>query len=259
LNTADYISSGILELYALGALSESERLEVERNLTAYPELRIELNEIEKIQERLLTKSSMHPPKGTKEKVLKSLRQDKATVVNLSRWKMLAAAAVIIAVVSSALAFNYWQKWRGVSSELITERNQNKRVAEDYNKVNRDLDQLKNDLKVIDNPQFQKVVMKGTPASPESTASVYWNQKTTEVYLRIENLKDLSKEKQYQLWAIIDGKPVDAGVFDANTVELLKMKGVANGVDKFAVTIEPRGGNLTPSLETLQVIGDVDKG
>ena len=69
---------------------------------------------------------------------------------------------------------------------------------------------------------------------------------------------LAQENQYQLWAIIDGKPVDAGVFDNNFKGLLKMKDVGTGAATFAVTIEPRGGRQTPTLETMQVAGNVVK-
>lgn len=43
----EYISSGILELYVYGALSESESAEVTRTLREYPEVRQEVEEIEK--------------------------------------------------------------------------------------------------------------------------------------------------------------------------------------------------------------------
>ncbi len=42
-----YISSGILELYVYGALSEKESREVSRVLKEYPEVRTEVEEIEK--------------------------------------------------------------------------------------------------------------------------------------------------------------------------------------------------------------------
>jgi anti-sigma-K factor RskA len=70
------------------------------------------------------------------------------------------------------------------------------------------------------------------------------------------MKELSRDKQYQLWAIIDGKPVDAGVFDGNVASLIKMKAITSGVTTFAVTVEPRGGKESPSLETMQVAGNV---
>jgi anti-sigma-K factor RskA len=91
------------------------------------------------------------------------------------------------------------------------------------------------------------------------AYVYWNESTEEVYLSIQNMRTLAQENQYQLWAIIDGKPVDAGVFDTNLAGLLKMKAIGNGAAAFAVTVEPRGGKASPTLETMQVVGNVVKG
>ena len=88
--------------------------------------------------------------------------------------------------------------------------------------------------------------------------MYWNPNSEEVYLSIQNLKELSEANQFQLWAIVDGKPVDAGVFDSNTEGLQRMKPVSGAV-AFAVTIEPRGGNLAPTLETMQAMGNLSKG
>jgi anti-sigma-K factor RskA len=102
-------------------------------------------------------------------------------------------------------------------------------------------------------------MVGTPNSPEALASVYWNQTTKEVYLSLQNMKELSQENQYQLWALIDGKPVDAGVFDGNVAGLIRMKDIPAGAGTFAVTIERRGGVPSPTLSTMQVAGNVIKG
>jgi hypothetical protein len=38
-----------------------------------------------------------------------------------------------------------------------------------------------------------------------------------------------------------------------------MKKIVSGAATFAVTIEPRGGKASPSLETMQVVGNVVKG
>jgi len=133
------------------------------------------------------------------------------------------------------------------------------MAQDYNRVNQRLDKIEGDLGVIDNPAFKRVVMKGTDNAPTATAYVYWNESSNEVYLSIQNMKALAQENQYQLWAIVDGKPVDAGVFDGNPKDLLKMKNIAGGAATFAVTVEPRGGKESPTLSTMQVVGNVVKG
>ena len=41
--------------------------------------------------------------------------------------------------------------------------------------------------------------------------------------------------------------------------LLKMKEIPSGAQTFAVTIETRGGKASPTLETMQVVGNVVKG
>jgi anti-sigma-K factor RskA len=124
-------------------------------------------------------------------------------------------------------------------------------------VNEKLDKIQDDFSIIQNSAFTKVVMKGTENAPESRASVYWNAESKEVYLSIQNLKQISQSNQFQLWAIVDGKPVDAGVFDFNVNGLLKMKSIS-GASAFAITIEPRGGQTSPTMETMQVIGSLPR-
>ncbi len=271
MNIKDYISSGALEAYVLGDLSETERAEVENNLVQYPELREELRQIEETQERILMNASIQPRAAVKTALFEKIPETRfeakteAKVVAIENkssagfWRLAAAASITIAVISSYLAYNYWDKWKSTQSDLTALIAQNQRVAQDYNQVNDRLNKLETDLNIIDNPRFKRVIMKGTPAAPQALASVYWNESSQEVYLRIQNMKELARENQYQLWAIIDGKPVDAGVFDGNVAGLLKMKEVRKGAIMFAVTIEPRGGKTSPTLETMQVAGNVDKG
>jgi anti-sigma-K factor RskA len=268
VNIESYISSGILEAYALGELTEQERLEVERNLKDYPELRTELAQIEEAQERLFFKAAIQPPPEVKARLFAALdvQKDEGRVVSLpvenrssAFWKLAAAASVTVALVSSYLAYDYWNKWKNTENSLSELIAQNQQVAEDYNRVNLRLDEIEKELDVVNNPEFSRIIMKGTPSAPTALASVYWNESTKEVYLSIQEMKALALENQYQLWAIVDGKPVDAGVFDGNFSGLLKMKDITSGASTFAVTVEPRGGSVSPSLNTMQVVGNIVKG
>ncbi|MEJ7913954.1 MAG: anti-sigma factor, partial [Chitinophagaceae bacterium] len=90
----------------------------------------------------------------------------------------------------------------------------------------------------------------------SLATVYWDRRTNEVYLLVNKLPEPSSDKQYQLWALVDGKPVDAGVFDARTATaLVKMKNITNA-QGFAVTLENKGGSIAPTMEQMYVLGNV---
>ncbi len=261
MNIQEYIASGILESYALGEVTEAERISVEQALTQYPEVREELRKVEETLERFAFESAIAPAPHVKEKLMARISSAKpeAKVIALTPerpfWKYATAASIAIALFSSYLAFHYNQLWKTDSMELAQIKAENQLMAEHYNVVNQKLDKIQGDLAVIENAAFTRVVMKGTTNDTNALASVYWNPTTQEVYLSIQQLKEVSKENQFQLWAIVNGKPVDAGVFDLNFAGLLKMKNI-NGAAAFAVTIEPRGGKEAPTLETMQVVGSV---
>ena len=62
-------------------------------------------------------------------------------------------------------------------------------------------------------------------------------------------------RQYQLWALVGGKPVDLGVFDADaaTKDMKEMESIAAAA-AFAVTLEKRGGSPAPTMDEMMVIG-----
>ncbi len=268
MNIEEYISSGVLEAYALGELSNAERSEVEQNLAQYKELRDELSQIENTLENVLNQLAVKPRAEVKIKLFDTVNKNSSTKAEakvvplfstISSWRYATAASIAFALLSSYLAFNYWNRWKNSETTLANLITQNQQVAKDYNTVNQRLDQIELDVKITTDPDFTRVVMKGTPNAPQALASVYWNAKTSEVYLGIQNLRELSQENQYQLWAIIDGKPVDCGVFDGQLASLVKMKGINHLPSTFAVTIEPRGGKPSPTLETMQVAGNLSAG
>jgi anti-sigma-K factor RskA len=259
MNISEYISSGVLESYVMGALSDQEREEVERNLSLYPELRAELALIEQTQEQLLQAAAISPPEQIRENILTNVTTAENARPFTTRsfpWKLATAASVSIALIASILAYGYYQNWRNAESSLLALNQQNQRIASDYTQVTERLDDMEQDLRVMTNPNFKRVLMTGSTNAPEALAAVYWNEKTREVFVHVHEMKELAQEKQYQLWAFIDGKPVDAGVFDANTAGLIPMKKIGKGPVTFAVTVEDRGGKPSPTVETIQMTGNV---
>ena len=262
MNLQEYISTGILEAYVLGDVTAEERLEVERQLVLEPELQEEMRKVEETAEGIAMTAAIAPRHGLKEKVLARFERSETKVVPMATtqfttWKYAAAASIAIALVTSYLAYSYRSRWIESQAALNELTAQNQQIAKDYNVVNQKLDKIQSDLSIIESTAFKKVVMTGTGNDPNALASVYWNESTEEVYLSIQNLKEISKENQFQLWASVNGKMVDVGVFDKNFTGLLKMKKVA-GAAAFAVTIEVRGGTENPTLNTIQVIGALDR-
>lgn len=259
MNLKEYIESGILESYALGELDARQRQEVEAHVAMHAELRKELQAIEEATQLLIMKSGRSPLPGLKERILKSAQGGKQIKLDNSKsqmmmWKYATAASLLMAVATSTLSYIFWSNWKRTETDLQDRIALSQRMAEDLNQVNQRLDKIEQDLTIYDNPLFTRVIMKGTANAPSALASVYWNQKTQEVFLSIQDLKELTQDRQYQLWAIVDGKPVDMGVIGELRAGLIKMNRISRA-SAFAITIEPSGGKTTPTLETMQVLGN----
>ncbi len=274
MNIEEYISSGILESYVLGEVSAAEKAEVEHMAENHPEIREELNKIELSLENFAFETAVAPPPSVLEEVMASVAPpatdeapaDETPVIPLhttapssgSSWlRYTAAASVFIALGAGFMAFNYWNKWQQAESRLATLIAENQQFAENNKVVNQRLNDIQQAMNIVNNAAYSRIIMNGTDNAPGSLATVYWNANTQDVYLNIQNLKKLPTDKQYQLWAIIDGTPVDAGVFDSDANQfLLSMTKIGNKPAAFAVTIEPKGGSESPTLETMQVVGNV---
>ncbi|MCE7993770.1 MAG: anti-sigma factor [Roseivirga sp.] len=270
MDIKDYIASGILEAYALDDLPQEERAAVETMLDKHPELREELNAIEEGLEALAMETAIAPPSGLKDNLFAALdkehtqeveeTQPETKVIPLAPkksylWNYVAAASISIALVSSFMAQDFYSRWKQSQAAYADVINSNELLANQNNKVNRLLDQKEKDFAVLANPDFGRVDMASVIEGQSFAASVYWNKKTEEAYLSIQNLSNLTEEQQFQLWAIVDGKPVSMGVFDLEKDVLTKMSSIANA-GMFAVTIEPRGGSVNPTMDAMQVAGEV---
>ena len=101
-------------------------------------------------------------------------------------------------------------------------------------------------------------LQGTAVSPTSFANIYWDTTTKDVYLLVNNMPTPANNKQYQLWALLNGNPVDLGVIDTSVWQeklLVKMKGVQDA-QAFAITLEPKGGSPSPTMDAMYVVGNL---
>lgn len=266
MNTKDYIESGILELYATGSLSANEKKEVEEMLARYPELRTELNEIERALETYAFAFAKQPSSNVLHAVLSTVESEgnkssgaktielnpqKRSVSNIIRY--LAYAASVLLFLSVAINIYYYNNYHRVQVELADMKDQNTMLADQYNGLQVDFQKMQTDMSIIKSPSYLAVTMKGQPVSPNAIAVVYWDKATGKVYINANNLPAPEQGKQYQLWALKDGKPIDGGVFDLKG-EFMEMKNISDA-DAFAVTLEPQGGVPSPT-GAIYVVGNV---
>ena len=170
-----------------------------------------------------------------------------------------AASLLIAMASAVAAFYFWNQWKETEQELDQVVAQSQRMATQYETVRQRAQQLESDLSVIESADFLSITLAGTDVSPESSAKVYWNRTSSAVYLNPGNLPVPADDQQYQLWAIVDGQPVSAGVFDVvagDRTSLQAMNEAIANAAAFAITLEPRGGSESPTLDAMYVQGTV---
>lgn len=107
------------------------------------------------------------------------------------------------------------------------------------------------LQILRSPEAQLVALGGQRPSPTASGRMWW-QRGVGGFFVASGLPVTPPGKTYQLWAIAEGKPVSAGVFevDPNGNGTLRVKPLpeAARVEAFAVTLEPADGLPQPSGE-----------
>jgi len=115
----------------------------------------------------------------------------------------------------------------------------------------------NSMQLMSDPSTIKVAMPGVKGKENNFTTVFWDSKTKDVYLLANKLTAAPAGKQYQLWALVDGKPVDAGVI-ADCNGLCHLKNIQKA-QAFAITLENEGGSPSPHIDQMFVMGAVKLG
>lgn len=272
MNIEEYISSGVLDLYVLGALDKAEAEDVEQKAAAHPEIAEELHALQTTIEGFAQAHAVMPPAHLKGKIFAEIEkraadsQTKTAPKSISiapssnKFNWLVAASITVSIISTALSGYFWSKWKNAEGLLISMQQENTIFAQNANYMI-DSSQLQLQEKdqyftFVTDTATTKVIMKGLPISPSSVALVFWNKSTKEVFLDVKSLPIPPEGMQYQLWALDNGVPIDAGVFDLATAgSMQKLKSI-NSAQAFAVTLEKVGGSATPTLEMIHILGTI---
>ena len=253
----EIISSGLLELYAAGAASPEEAAQVEGWCAQYPEVAAELADIEKAMEAYAMANAVSPRSAVKDKLMGSLNisaaaaQQPAKLVKMTpRFNMAAAAAVILLIFSGVFNYIYYNKYKDLDG-------QNKEQAHQLAQLNEHMTDMSKDMDVVRSKYSLPVSLNGLKDAPDAAAKIFWMKNTGEVYVDPSNLPMAPKGMQYQLWGMVDGKPVDGGLItskDGKTYSIQKMKTFGRA-QAFAITLETEGGHPQPK-GTMYVMGNI---
>lgn len=251
-NIQEYLDSGVIELYVLDQLNDTEREAVEKLSTQYPEIRKEIAEVEDAMGAYHTLGGVTPPAYILSNILAETAATTATatiaqpVVNNTvpprgLYTLLPIAAAVVGLALAGWMFMGKQSAESKADNLQQEvwalRSKEQDCAKNEQFLNKQLAILRQD-------GLQKVVVVG---KDQPIAAVYWNQNQKAAHLDFLGLTDPGTDKQYQLWAIVAGKPVSIGVVSWEDIQkgLISYK-FDQKPDAFAISLERFGGSPTPT-------------
>ncbi|MEN5307679.1 anti-sigma factor [Chryseobacterium cucumeris] len=273
MNTKEYISSGIIESYILGHASPEEAGILECVMKNNAEVKAAFEEAQKILEQLATAQAVTPPGDLKSKIWNKIQQEQIVeevtptlstdisevkthreitqqerTQTTTPWKTYAVAASALFLVSVAGNL-FWMNSQSASKKEIS------LLIADKKRQDQTMEKMNQKLDMFSNPDMQMVMLKGVEKHTEAKAMVFWDKKTKEVYLNAEKLPKAPEGMQYQLWAIEDGKPVNAGMYTEDKDSRIALANIPKA-QAFAITLEKEGGSKVPTMENMFVMGGI---
>lgn len=274
MDIQEYIDSGVLELYVYGKLNAAEVAEVQKNAQQYEQVDEEIQAIEQV---LIVLSVSVAPNLS----VKNYEFIKNNVLNSDTFhtqkefvdskptpskndlilKFLGYLGWITAISLSFLfCYNY---------DLLKKDAHQKQQAFELEKTNLDNKYLEVKLKneeaeylisVIRDTSNTVIPLQGQDVAPKAFAKIFWNRKNKTVYIDALGLPNPPFGMVYQVWSfkLNPLTPTNLGVMDTYKKDGRKFFKVnpSDEIDAFGISLEPAGGNETPTLEQLFALGKV---
>jgi len=281
LDPKKYIESGILDDYVMGFVSDQERQEVQCLAKIYPEINEALRQAEDLMATWAADNAVAPPLELKDKILANLGEQEAasaeipfspkeeavvrelpleTDRNASAQTPFAWIAAAAAVLLAAYLAWEWQSSLALQDEMQTiivqQENRVDNLESDLQGLELSKEEMQRSLAVLSDPNLQKVALNSVKEELSAAATIYWNPEEKKTYFLRNELPPEPSDAQYQLWAIVRGKPVSIGLLALNEETNLQLMEGIDKADAFAITLEPLGGSENPTLEQMVVLGKV---
>ncbi len=262
----------------LGLTSAEENREVEALADEHESIRAEIASIQAALETYATQFAQQPPASLKSRVMVALEElegnqatvtvpsdrpfivvekneeelthatDQATGViplaeaiqTQNRYRFWTAAASIllgVSILANLFLFSHWKKTETQLAEVTAAQSQ---LAQ-QNK------EMRQQMTVVSNPDYKILNLQTTDPARSAEVVVYWHPHNGNLYIAASKLPPLPKGKKYQLWAIVNNTPVDAGVFAPQADGLMPMKQMPRAAQAFAVTMEDENGSQVPTM------------
>ncbi len=280
MDIQSYISSGAIESFVLGLSDAAEIAEINGLRLEHPQIEAAIQAFEKSLEKQALKASTQPVPEMKQVLMARLKTEFAQIDpaiaegnrdtvpvptaapvipitrnnNPSLFKYMSVAAMVLLIASAGLNLYFYQQFQTANNRYSALLIQKNSLEANINGVQTKMLDMYQSMQMMGDPAMVKVMLPGIKGKEQNMATVYWDSRSKDVYLLPNKLPQLQSNKQYQLWAMVDGKPVDAGMI-SDCAGLCKLKNIPRA-EAFAITLETMGGSSAPNMDQLLVLGKV---
>lgn len=257
----------LLTFYALGAVTDSERRQVEDYVASNPDARSRLEEMMQTAAALpFDAAPVQPSDELKRKLMDRVHADAqkrfAPPTQTSSWSRfidsilpsagnLLPQAVAALSLFIALAVGAW----GLSL-----RNEIARLQAQTALLQKELAQQQLVLAQLASPDSQTFAISGTDHQPSAHGQLIADSKSDSAVLVVSGLQQLEPGNIYEFWLIKGDKPIAAGLFDVDhegKAILQVSSNITPGLyDAIGVSIEPEGGSAQPTGDIV-MLGEID--
>lgn len=262
MEITQYINSGILELYVYGALTEEESVEVTRILKQYPEVKAEVEEIEKALVSLSAAAAPNNPEflinSIKTKLASRERERKLETRTTANWPAyIGWAASILLLVGLFFMFNKNRELRESLQALQVEKAQ---METQIVEARENADKAREFLNILRDRNILRVDLAGQEIAPQAFATAYIDKNSNTTYIDARELPVPPRGMVYQVWSLKlqPLTPTSIGLledFEEDENQIFSLTN-PNESEAFGITLEPAGGSQSPTMEQLYTLGIV---
>jgi len=226
-------------------LTPAERAEVESHLTTFPELRIDLREIENALEFFAKTTSLTAPASLKTKIMDALKDDFRTDTHSGSgtWRLF---TFLFGIGLLVVGYLFMQR----NNQLNTTEQELTALRDTCQTNQQRLNDRLNTLQQLTVPENRIIPFTATPGFANTDIYLHHNSATKRNFISVRNLPSLPTGQTFELWSIKTGQaPARMDLFTAPADGLVEVQYI-EGTDVYAITIEQAGGVDSPTMTNL---------
>ena len=249
-----FLQGDLLERYLTGETDFEENLQAEHFIETYPEVSEEYNSLQLDLEQYARTYAKPLPREVKEAVLQQIRtpevvEEAAPATSSSRtMRWYIAAAAVSTMLLGTTTVSLWNQNKTLSTENNTVVNQLENLKDNIVETNSKLELLKSKYAVLSDPNTKSYVFEGNERAKNLRSVAYINPREGLSAVNIVSLPDLPEEKEFQMWAEVDGEMVSLGTLEKADLKLMSLPHT-DKASSYKITIQDKGNKDFAAIDS----------